>query len=50
MSPKRLRKIALYLEYIAFVMRQEADTMESPKPNETTKPRGRPRKKKGPRT
>jgi hypothetical protein len=28
MSPYRLRKIALYLEYIAFVMRKEADDAE----------------------
>ena len=25
MSPKRLRKVALYLEYIAVVLREEAD-------------------------
>ncbi len=28
MSPKRLKKIALYLEYIAFFMRSEAEVME----------------------
>lgn len=31
MSPKMLRKIALYLEYIAFVIRREADAAEKKK-------------------
>jgi len=28
MGPKRIRKIALYLEYIAIVMRRDAEEME----------------------
>lgn len=28
MSPKSLRKVALYLEYIAFVLRRDADAMD----------------------
>jgi len=33
MSPERLRKIALYLEYIAFVLRDEPGIPEGMKPD-----------------
>lgn len=45
MSPARLRKIALYLEYIAFVLREEAKAEEKENPPKVRKAKAKPAKK-----